>query len=87
MQGNKGKQKQKKQDANAKGSAKGRNALKCSRYQNERHRERNKLKRILKSNGPEAARAWAARYGALLDLKQIAAGRGRIAFLAKKAMA
>lgn len=43
-----------------KGSRKyGRNEKKCAAYKSANRRERNKLKRILKSNGEEAAVAYA----------------------------
>jgi len=37
----------------------GRNKAKCERYRREHRRERNKLRRILQSNGEAAARAYA----------------------------
>lgn len=41
----------------------GRNKIKCERYRREQRREKNKIRRILRSNGLQAARAYAARYG------------------------
>lgn len=40
----------------------GRNKAKCGYYQNDKTREKNKLKRILASNGPDEANKYAAKY-------------------------
>lgn len=50
-------------DATSKGGQKnrkyGRNKIKCARYRTHKIREKNKIKRILKSNGVEFAKKWA----------------------------
>lgn len=57
-------QKQQKKDKNAKGSAAGRNSKKLARYQGyeaTKARAERTLRRMLRSNGPKAAREWAER--------------------------
>lgn len=46
----------------------GRNLVKCQRYRSQFRRERNKLRRILKSNGLVAAREWAFAHNITLRL-------------------
>lgn len=46
-----------------KGRKFGRNADKCKRYKAGQRRERHKLKKIVKSNGVVAARAYASKHG------------------------
>jgi len=41
----------------------GRNEAKCKRYRSEQRREKHKIKRVLQSNGAEAARAYAEERG------------------------
>ena len=41
----------------------GRNKVKCERYRRQKIREKNKIKRIIQSNGLEYAIAWAKKNG------------------------
>ena len=43
----------------------GRNKDKCARYSKEHRRFKNKIKRVMKSNGPEAARKYEIAYWAV----------------------
>lgn len=44
----------------------GRNTEKCKRYRNAKTRERNKLKRIVKSNGCKEAKKYSLKYNLVL---------------------
>lgn len=52
-----------KQSGGAGSKKHGRNKDKCTRYQNNHIREKNKVKRVLKASGIERAREWAALNG------------------------
>ncbi len=82
-------QKQKKKDKNAKGSAAGRNNLKCAQYAGYEHQmliKERKLCKILKSNGPKAAKQWAERNGVTGMLHKLTCDSGKIAQLASEAL-
>jgi hypothetical protein len=49
----------------------GRNKDKCAAYKNLKTREKNKLKRVLRSNGREAAKSYAEKYQLTEYLKRI----------------
>lgn len=51
----------------------GRNAEKCARYRALHVREKNKLRRVLRSNGTLAAQAYALQYNLVGYLSRIAA--------------
>ena len=49
----------------------GRNKVKCERYLHERRREKNKLPRVLQSNGARFARVWAKANGMVTELERM----------------
>jgi hypothetical protein len=68
------------QSAKGKGKGRklGRNKNKCAQYRAMHTREKNKIKRVLQSNGVKFAEAWAAKHGVVtllhtLKLKKVQA--------------
>ena len=49
----------------------GRNMAKCKRYRDHQTREKNKIKKVLQSNGMEYAIEWAKKNGASAYLNQL----------------
>lgn len=66
---------EKMEKSNAKGKGKGRkigrNKNKCAQYRAMHTREKNKIKRVLQSNGVEYARIWAAKNGVVTVLHNL----------------
>jgi hypothetical protein len=64
---------------NSKGKGKGRklgrNKTKCLQYRNLHKREKNKIKRVLQSNGITFAKTWASEHGVTAVLHGLMAGR------------
>lgn len=54
----------------------GRNEAKCRRYKEHQTREKNKVKRVLCSNGTEAARLWAIGNGVVTTFNRLVERRG-----------
>ena len=49
----------------------GRDLAKCKRYRDHQTREKNKIKKILQSNGVDYAAEWAKKYGAIALLNKL----------------
>jgi hypothetical protein len=49
----------------------GRNKNKCTAYRAHQQREKNKIKKVLQSNGYEYAKAWAAKNSAMAFLNRL----------------